>query len=102
VDDKCIPLLWKCDGDKDCRDGADEPADCRKLMENFMKRLQILSFRPLVFYILVYETADLDFEENEKKKKFSKIVKKYFFKAFIKCLYCHTSVIWWLFHAILQ
>ncbi|XP_064646226.1 low-density lipoprotein receptor-related protein 2-like [Lineus longissimus] len=27
-DDKCIPLLWRCDGDKDCRDGADEPNDC--------------------------------------------------------------------------
>ncbi|KAK7113108.1 hypothetical protein V1264_012457 [Littorina saxatilis] len=28
ADDRCIPLLWKCDGEEDCKDGADEPADC--------------------------------------------------------------------------
>uniref|UniRef100_T1IUN7 EGF-like domain-containing protein n=1 Tax=Strigamia maritima TaxID=126957 RepID=T1IUN7_STRMM len=28
TDDRCVPLLWRCDGDKDCKDGADEPASC--------------------------------------------------------------------------
>ncbi|XP_003373299.1 putative Low-density lipoprotein receptor domain class A [Trichinella spiralis] len=27
-DDHCIPLLWKCDGEKDCQDGSDEPESC--------------------------------------------------------------------------
>ncbi|XP_071103874.1 low-density lipoprotein receptor-related protein 2-like [Haliotis cracherodii] len=28
TDDRCVPLLWKCDGEEDCKDGADEPEDC--------------------------------------------------------------------------
>lgn len=29
-DDRCVSLLWKCDGERDCKDGSDEPANCRK------------------------------------------------------------------------
>ncbi|XP_071495091.1 low-density lipoprotein receptor-related protein 1-like [Diadema antillarum] len=30
ANDKCIPFWWRCDGENDCGDRSDEPADCRE------------------------------------------------------------------------
>lgn len=37
--EKCIPIYWKCDGEKDCDDGQDEPDTCRKSFPILLKDL---------------------------------------------------------------
>ena len=27
---RCIPLIWRCDGDVDCHPGGEDEWDCRK------------------------------------------------------------------------
>ena len=62
TDDKCISILWKCNGQKDCKDGSDEPEDCRecflftysKTSETFGKIFESLSFNCGVMFVLFF------------------------------------------------
>lgn len=44
-DAKCIPKLWYCDGERDCRDGSDEPGKdiCGKICFSVINNTETLS-----------------------------------------------------------
>ena len=47
TDAKCIPQLWFCDGEDDCKGGEDEPADnmqCRKFGKFTSERIPLFKY----------------------------------------------------------